>query len=427
MSEIIISIIAILLVVIIGFKGKLNMGLIAILFSYIIGAFYLGMPTKEVLMLWPITLFLMLFSVTLFYSFASLNGTLQAVAENVVYKVRKAPWSMPIVLFVLGFIMSGIGAGDSALVALIPIGMTIATITNMSYLLATVSCVAGINIGAFSPIAAIGIFCRQLTAQVGGYTDEAAGLIGNRMMLQSAAIFTISFIIAYIVFKGYKITVPIMEKPRELTKVQKKNVGLIVSFVGILLLIPAVSRIFPGFTAFVYLRGKLELAIIAFIFSGIATVMKLADEKDAFQKVPLQAITVISGMGMMVGILSKLGALDVMANYLSGSFTSGLTVQILLGIFGGIMSLFVAGYIVNTAFFPLIPALALGLSWNAGGMFAAVAIGAIATAVSPFSQIGGFTVSSITDDDVRKKVFAFLLVWPFINLVVYVGLMALGL
>lgn len=427
MIEIIISIGAILLVVIIGYKAKLNMGLLAILFSYIIGAFFLNMPTKEVLQLWPISLFLMLFSVTLFYSFAALNGTLEAVAKNVVYKARKAPWSMPIVLFVLGFVMSGIGAGDSALVALIPIGMTIAVITNMNYLLATVSCVAGINIGSFSPIAAIGIFCRQLTAQVGGYSDEIANSIGNRMMLQSGAIFTISFILAYIIFKGYKITVPVMDKPDVLTKVQKKNVILIICFVGILLLVPAVSRIFPSFSFFVFLRGKLELAFIAFIFSGIAMFMKLADEKEAFRKVPLQAITIIAGMGMLVGILSKLGALDMMANYLSGSFSSGLTVQILLGVFGGIMSLFVAGYIVNTAFFPLVPALALGLAWNPGMMFAAVAIGAIATAVSPFSQIGGFTVSSITDEDVRKKVFGFLLIWPFINLAIYVGLMVLGL
>ena len=208
---------------------------------------------------------------------------------------------------------------------------------------------------------------------------------------------------------------------------QKKNVVLILCFVGVLLVIPAISRIFPSLTFFTYLRGKLELAFVAFIFSAIAMTMRLADEKEAFRKVPLQAITIIAGMGMLVAILSKLGALDMMASYLSSGFESGLTVQILLGIFGGIMSLFVAGYIVNTAFFPLIPALALGLSWNAGAMFAAVAIGAIATAVSPFSQIGGFTVSSITDDNVRKKVFGFLLIWPFINLAIYVGLMALGL
>lgn len=427
MVEVIISIVAILLVVIIGYKAKLNMGLIAIMFSYIIGAYYLKLPTGQVIAMWPISLFLMLFSVTLFYSFASLNGTLEAVAKNVVFASRKAPWAIPIVLFVLGFIMSGIGAGDSALVALIPIGMTIASLTGMNYLLATVSCVAGINIGAFSPIAAIGIFCRQLTAQVGGYSYEVANEIGNRMMLQSGGIFVIAFILAYIIFKGYRITVPEMIKPEPLNAVQKKNVALIACFVGVLLIIPAISRIFPTFTAFVFMRTKLELAFVAFIFAGIASWMRLADEKQAFTKVPLQAITIISGMGMMVAILSKLGALDMIATYLSGSFTSGLTVQLLLGIFGGILSLFMAGYIVNTALFPLIPALAAGLSWDPGAMFAAVAIGAIATAVSPFSQIGGFTVSSIVDDSVRKKVFAFLLVWPFVNLVVYVLLMAAGL
>lgn len=425
-TGLLISIVAILLVVIIGYKFNLNMGLIAIFFAYILGAFGLGNTPAEIINLWPVSLFLMLFSVTLFYAFASSNGTLEKLAKKVVYASRKAPWSIPIVIFVLGMFMSGIGAGDSALVALVPIAITIARVTNMSYYLAVISAMSGINIGAFSPIATIGIFCRSLVEQVGQYGEPISNAIGDRMLLQSFAMFTIAFVAAYIIFKGYKITAPELEVTEPFDKKQKQTLILVALFVGIMLVIPVLATLTKA-AFFIYLKGKIHLVFTAFLLSAVAVILKLADEKQAFSKVPLTAITTISGMSMLVGIIVQTGAIDIMTSFVSNNLNSGLTVQVMMGIFGGLMSLFVAGYIVNSAFFPLIPGLAAAFAMDPGSLYSAVAIGAIATAVSPFSQIGGFAVASIEDDVVRKKVFGSLLIWPFINLVVYVILMVLGL
>jgi hypothetical protein len=51
---------------------------------------------------------------------------------------------------------------------LIPIAISIAKVTRMHYLLASVSVVSGISIGGFSPVSTIGIFIRELADQVGG-------------------------------------------------------------------------------------------------------------------------------------------------------------------------------------------------------------------------------------------------------------------
>ena len=51
----------------------------------------------------------MLFAVTFFYSFALLNGSLEKIALHSVYVCRSIPWAIPIMLYLLGFIMSGIG------------------------------------------------------------------------------------------------------------------------------------------------------------------------------------------------------------------------------------------------------------------------------------------------------------------------------
>ena len=73
----------------------------------------------------------MLFSVTLFYGYPALNGTLEKLSMKVVYASKKMPWSIAIVLFIIAIVLSGIGAGDGVTVMLIPIAISIAKISGM--------------------------------------------------------------------------------------------------------------------------------------------------------------------------------------------------------------------------------------------------------------------------------------------------------
>lgn len=61
----------------IGYKTKYNTGLFAIVFAYLIGCFALGMKTKAVIGTWPVSTMFVIFSVSLFYNFALVNGTLE--------------------------------------------------------------------------------------------------------------------------------------------------------------------------------------------------------------------------------------------------------------------------------------------------------------------------------------------------------------
>ena len=60
-------------VIIIGTVTRTNIGLWAIFAAYILGSFVLGMKPSLIIDLWPTKLFLMLFAVTFFYGFATLN------------------------------------------------------------------------------------------------------------------------------------------------------------------------------------------------------------------------------------------------------------------------------------------------------------------------------------------------------------------
>lgn len=423
MGAIILSLVAIVLVIAIGAKTKTNIGLWAISAAYLIGVFVLKLKPNDIITLFPTKVFLMLFSVTLFYGFAILNGSLEKLAKKVVYAARNVPWAIPIVLFVLSTLMAAIGAGDGATVMMIPIGLSIAKVTGMSLYLAAVSCVTGISMGGFSPISTVGIFFRDLAERVGKHGPEVVSNYANHGFFQAFILFTFVFIVAYIVFKGYKLKAPVLEKPEPFDGKQKLNLAIIVVFVLILVLVPIFKTLMPKSPVMKVLAGGLNLTFVAFIMTVVAVVCKLGDEKKAFQRVPIASLFTLSGMGALIGIVSQAGAIKMVSEYLSKSVSPGM-IPIMLALIAGIMSLFVSGFVVNTTFFALVPVLALGANVVPGFLYSAVAVGAMATAVSPFSGSGGLVVASVDDDDNRKKVFNFLLVWPFINIALYLLMVA---
>ena len=418
---------AIIIVILLGYFTKTNIGLWAIAASYILGVSVLEIKPVDIITLWPIKIFMMLFSVTFFYGYSVLNGSLEKLSLKIVYASRKKPWFIAIALFATAILISGIGAGDGATVMLIPIAISIARITGMNYLLAAVSVVSGISIGGFSPISTIGIFIRELADQVGGYGPDVVNTYGNRAMFQAALLFFLVFILSYILFKGYKVKAPVLEKPEPFSVKQLKTLAVIGVFVFVLLATPLFYALFPHVTFFGRLNNNIYLTFIAFIASILARLLNLGDEKEVFARVPWHALTTICGMGMLIAVAGKTGTIEMMSDYLSNSSLSGVLVQVLLSVFSGIMSLFVSGFVVNTTFFALVPGLATGLTFSPGLFFSAIAVGSIATSVSPFSGSGGLVVACVDNEEKRAKIFNSLLVWPFINLFIYIGIILIGI
>ncbi|HEW2158532.1 TPA: SLC13 family permease, partial [Streptococcus pneumoniae] len=77
---------AIALAIGIGYRTKINIGLLAIAFSYLIATTLMGLSPKELLHFWPTSLFFTIFSVSLFYNFATTNGTLDVLAQHILYR-----------------------------------------------------------------------------------------------------------------------------------------------------------------------------------------------------------------------------------------------------------------------------------------------------------------------------------------------------
>lgn len=80
---------AIALAIFLGYKTKINTGLFCIVFAYIIGCFVIGLKPKRVIGYWPTSTMFVILSVSLFYNFAAINGTLEKMSGALLYACRK--------------------------------------------------------------------------------------------------------------------------------------------------------------------------------------------------------------------------------------------------------------------------------------------------------------------------------------------------
>jgi Na+/H+ antiporter NhaD/arsenite permease-like protein len=407
-------------VIIAGTLTKTNIGLWAIFAAYILGSFKLNIQPNDIISLWPTKLFLMLFAVTFFYSFATLNGSLEKTALHAVYACRSIPWTIPIVLYILGVVMAGIGAGDGAIVLLIPIAITIARITRMNYFLAASSVICGVSIGGLTPISTIGIFIRGLMEQA-QYPSDIANMYAYKALLHSFALFTFIFIIAYLVFKGYKIKADGINIPEPFESKQKITLGIISFYICIMVVIPLLKLAFPK-VHFIELLGKnLNVALVSFLCALISLLLKVGDEKQSFLRVPWRALTILCGMSMLISVVTKTGAVGKISEVLSSNISPNLS-PVLFAFFSGVMSFFVSGFVVNTTFFPLVHGVAAG-GLDAGMLFSAITVGALTTAVSPFSSMGAMAVSLVDDEEKRASFFIGMIAWAVINVVLYAAIL----
>ena len=79
-----------------GYVTKINIGFFTIIFAYLIGCFGMGLKPAEIIELWPVKIFFIIFAVTLFYNFALANGALEKLAGHLLYKCRKFPQLLPL-------------------------------------------------------------------------------------------------------------------------------------------------------------------------------------------------------------------------------------------------------------------------------------------------------------------------------------------
>ena len=386
----------------IGYVTKKNIGFIALAFSYILGVFVFKQSAGTILGLWPTGLFLTMVSIMAFYGYATSNGSLQLLAQKVIYPFRKNVKILPFVVFIIEIIIASV-AGNTAVTAFFPVlCFTIALTAGWDpVLFSTISCFASV-VGGSLPWSQTGVLISDILTKAG--MEEMAGSYTLRNSIASIVTFFIFIILLFIFTKGYKVKSIEMEKPQPFNAVQKKTL-IIVLIVAILVVVPSLFKILAPATGLAKISGKFNLGLIAFTGAAICALLNLGNEKEIITKrIPWGTFIMICGVYILVSLATTVGATDKLSEII-GSGLPSWAIAPVFALIAGIMSMFSSFQVVIAIMLPMVPSIVGITGANPVLYIVAIFAGSISASISPFSNGGMMTMSQCYDEVERDKLF----------------------
>ena len=159
---------ALIVAMIVSCVSEINVGVLALALAWLVGVYAGGMGLNEVLSGFPVQLFLTLAGVTLLFTQAQLNGTLDRVAQAAVRACRGNAGVIPVMFFALACLIASVGPGNVATAAMMaPMAMAVAGRAGIPPFLMAIMVGNGAQAGALSPFAPTGIIVTGLMTKIG--------------------------------------------------------------------------------------------------------------------------------------------------------------------------------------------------------------------------------------------------------------------
>lgn len=395
MSPAVASLVALLVAIGFSVTSRVNVGVLAMAFAWVIGTTLAGLGPNQIVAGFPSSLFLTLTGVTLLFSLAEANGTLERLANRAVLLTRGNARIIPLVLFVIAFALSSVGPGAISTVALlIPLAMAIATRAGVPRFLTALMVANGANAGNLSPISAVGVVANTKMAEAGIGGHEAKVWLAN--LLAHALVAGA----AYVLLGGYR-----------LATVRSAGDGDVPPAVDLggrhWTTIAIIGAWIVGVVGF-----QMSVGLAAFAAASLIVLARVADEPTAVRRVPWGVIVMVCGVTVLLALLEKTGGMDLFTSLLA-RLALPTTVNGMVALVTGLISSWssTAGVVLPT-FLPAVPGLvakvgggdplAVALSINVGGSM---------VDVSPLSTLGALCVAAVADPAAARVLFRQLLIW----------------
>lgn len=392
-----ISVIALALTVLLSCVVSINVGVVAIATAWIIGVYVGGLPVNTVMAGFPTSLFLTLTGVSLLFSLASCNGTLDRLTHHAVRACRGNRGVIPVMFFVLAAALASMGPGNIATAALIaPIAMATATRVGIPLFLMSIMVGNGANAGALSPFAPTGIIVNGLMQRIGlpGYELPT--------YLYTLAAHALVAFGGYAVFGGLRLFVreaPADESatatPENAPAFERRHwvtLGVIAALILSVLL------------------AEVNVGMGAFLAAVMLVLGRFADDAEAIRRMPWKVIVMVCGVTVLIALLEKAQGIDLLVGMVT-SVASAATINPAMAFFTGLVSVYSStSGVVLPAFLPMVPGLAQQLGAAPLGIAVSMYIGGHLVDVSPLSTIGALCIAGAPVEESRA-LFNRLLAW----------------
>jgi Na+/H+ antiporter NhaD/arsenite permease-like protein len=395
MNLAVISVAALALAVFVSCVSRLNVGVLSIALAWIVGVYIGGMPVSSVMGGFPAQLFLTLTGVTLLFTLAQCNGTLERLTHHAVRICRGNRGTIPVMFFVLGAAFASIGPGNISTIALLaPLAMATATRTGIPPFLMAIMVGNGGNAGSLSPFAPTGIIVNGIMARNGLPGVEAQTYLYN--LLAHA---TVAFA-GYALFGGLKLFATGSAAP----EIEDSDAGRFERRHWITIVVIAALIVSVVF-------AEVHVGMGAFLGSVILVLTGSGDDVEAVKRMPWRVIVMVCGVTVLVSLMEKAQGMDLLVSLVT-RIASAETVTGVIALITGIVSVYSStSGVVLPAFLPMVPGLAAALPGaSAIGIATSMNVSGHLVDLSPLSTLGALCIAGATPDESRD-LFNKLLAW----------------
>lgn len=396
MSLAALSVGALFLTILMSCVTRLNVGIVAIAMAWFLGVYIGGFKVDQIAAGFPVSLFITLTGMTLLFTQAQLNGTLDKLAHGAVRTCRGNAGLIPILIFFMSAILSSIGPGNIATTALMaPMAMSIAANAGIPPFLMAIMVGNGANAGSLSPFAPTGIIANGVMEKIGMPGHEWQTYSSN-MLAHVVVAFA-----GFFAFGGWRL---FQARAGEQTTVQQPSEPLNRKN---WMTVAAIAALLLGVVAF-----KVNAGMGAFAAAGLLALFKAGDDGESIRKVPWNVIVMVTGVTVLIALLERTQGLALFTDLLA-RLASKESVTAAIAFITGIVSVYSStSGVVLPAFLPTAP----GLAAQLGGadplaIAMSINIGSHLVDISPLSTIGALCLASAPAGVDTRKLFNALLAW----------------
>lgn len=428
----ILSAIALALVFVLGTTRPVNIGILALIATFVLGTTLAGESPDDVLAGFPADIFVLLVGVTYLFGLAATNGTLEWVVERAARAFGDRPALVPWLIFIFSSVPTMAGAlGPAGVAMLAPLCLRLGERYGLSRRMCALMVMHGSCAGNFSPINGLALIAQKAAEKNGLEISPMP------MFLANLAYNVALGVIIYVAFGGLKLLresrtaqASVHQEPAlvgagsgapttttgggeslpdngsaghrgiELARIRPDQVITLIVIIAV-----AIAAL-----GFDFDLGFLALTAAALLHTVFAKHFVGADKKIVWTVVLL-----ICGVTTLVEAMERFGTVNWIGSGLAGIGAPLLTAFLLCAV-GALTSAFGSSAGLIGVLVPLaVPFVAQG-GINATWLMVALVISATVVDAMPFSSVGALTLSTAPESE-RPRLFRFMLIWGAIMIV----------
>jgi Na+/H+ antiporter NhaD/arsenite permease-like protein len=391
-----ISVSALIIAVTLSMVTTINVGIVCLAFAWLVGVLLGGMSVADILEGFPTPLFATLVGVTLLFSMAQGNGTLERVTERAVRLCRGHTGILPIMFFFLALGLSTIGPGSIGAAALLaPPAMAVAARTGISFFLMAIMIGNGALAGSLSPFSPTGVVANSVMARMGFPGLEWQTFYNNILGHTLVAFGGYLLLGGVRLFRNAKGSAAVEQPPNQ---PMEPRHWLTVALIAALLV---------GVIGF-----EFEVGMTALTAAMILSFTRSANEKEAILRMPWGVILMVTGVTVLIELLEKTQGLDLFTDLLVRLSTTE-TVTAVVAFVTGVVSVYSStSGVVLPAFLPTVPGIVERLgNLDPIAVASAMNLGSHLVDLSPLSTTGALCMAGVPAGADSRALFNQLLVW----------------